>query len=495
MKSIIEQKQPGNFIALEADTQDRAKLQCLSTEVMQWSKDIWILDLTAFKTYWDKESQTKNLSLMALWRKVLNRVFGTTPNQSGKIISFTASYRAVSGSNPWIAILLLYQMRNRDTWGLVAEKSRSGLSLLNDMSWESWWQAIEQAEEHYSNLKFKRFKHPLFRRQKHRLQSAIQRLVFKYPRDMGVLNYTGIKNRYGTILASLWRMTYGPISKTYQTDFPWESWRFHFNPAVNSAMDYPLFDWLQMAPILISDLDRLAKKLEHSGERITQIDWQIRLVDMTEMVIPITFRNPHNLYLEKGDHTTTLLQAQYGFRERMQLLLAKQQTETFDFGKQAITSWQLKVTKSMVLQPVIMDIFGEITQKDSDLETLSQLENELPVTLNQYEYACDWMPEDSFISSDGRSDLEPEGPASEMESLFSRAAEHRPLYIFNQPQPLDKPVVSQTAFTESSLDKWWLKGDVGGFERNYYRCIAPDGKAIWAFCDSHGKWYQHGVFG
>ena len=495
MKSIIEQTPPGDFIALEANTLNRSKLQCLSTEVMQWTSDIWILDLSAFKSYWEKESRARGLSLMALWRKILNRVFGTTPDQSGKIISFTAAYRAVSANNPWLAVLLLYQMRNRDSWGLVAEKSRFGVSLLNDMEWDSWWLAVEQIEKHFQKLKFNHFKRPLFRRQKHRLELAANRLVFKYPMDMKVLNYEGVKTRYGVILANLWRMTYGPVSKTYQRDFPWQSWRFHFNSSVHSDMNYPLFDWQQMAPILISDLDRLATKLEHSGERITQIDWQIRLVDMTELMIPITFRNPHNLYIEKGAHTTALLQAEYGFKEHMQLLLDKQQTEVFDFATQAVTSWQLKVSQSMVMQAIIVDIFGEITQKDSDQETLSQLENELPVVLNQYEHSCDWMPEDSFSSSEERSTLNTEVPDSEIGFLFAGAAVHRPLYILNHPQPLSRSAIPQTTFTESSLNKWWLKGDVGDFERNYYRCIDADGKAIWAFCDSHGKWYQHGIFG
>ena len=47
------------------------------------------------------------------------------------------------------------------------------------------------------------------------------------------------------------------------------------------------------------------------------------------------------------------------------------------------------------------------------------------------------------------------------------------------------------------MDKWWVSVDSEHprpEQRDYYRLTDGDGRALWAFKDTVGKWYVHGVF-
>lgn len=489
----------GAFVAIETDSESRGQLQVLTTEAMRWKERIWIMDVSPFLNYWHRLVARSHGTLTGLWRQVLNQTFGTLADPSSdRVISFVANYRAACARNPWRALLLLYGMKEKDVCGLVGEASRFGRTLLRDLSWESWWQAVADAEEHLSRLQFRQFGRSAFRRQNRRLRLAAERLGFKRPQDMKILDYGGIESRYGTTLADLWRLLHDGDDTEgqapHQMGFPWESWKFRLPPSVKRHMDYPLSLWDRIRPLLRDDMDRLCLRIACDDERVTEIDWYLTLEDMNMPAVPIRFKNPHDLKSERGKHTTALLQAEYAFeRDRKARCAQMVQDEAVDFVP-GIVSWKLCVVGSITVPPVVRDLFGELCQTASEEETLSRLENELPVPLRKFGPCGDWLPEDSYAVQ-GLCGSDP-ASSNEMATLsLDAAAKKRPLYIRRSPLPL--PSIGRFdagEFLESTMDKWWKEED-GNLERDYYRYVDPEGNSGWIFRDSSGKWYQHGIFG
>ncbi|MCP4754825.1 MAG: hypothetical protein GY866_28450, partial [Proteobacteria bacterium] len=393
--------------------------------------------------------------------------------------------------------LMLSWMKEKDVSGLILRKSRFGQSLFGEIPWEIWWREISLVENHFLNSKPKGFTQAKFRNQCRRLELAAVRLGFRLPQEMNVLNYSGVRNRFGTTIANVWKWSYGREANAEatlcQTGFPWKEHRFREPPFVKRHLEYPLVLWERIAPLLDEDLDKLCGSLGASGERVTRLDWHVTLDDLSEFHIPIRFRNPHDMRREKGNHLAALLQANYSFTTAARERFPAESDD--DYSVPPIVGWEIVLSATLVIPDILYDIFGEIAEKESDIEVLLRLENELPVRLNRFTPQKEWLPEDSY-SEKGFGPGEEEMVSSEIERSLDAVAEDRPLYIRNQPLPLQdlKPPTTER-FLESTMDKWWKEKDPGHIERNYFKHIDSRGNATWVFQDSNGRWYQHGIFG
>ncbi len=500
MKTVHRNRESEMFIALETERADPQILQCLTTEVMQWTDTVWIMDISPYYSYWLKQSRTAGSNPISLWRKLFNHLLGEDAEAGrSKIISLSPSYRACCARNPWSAVLLLSVMRGKEINGLISQDSKFGSSLLKELSWKTWWQEVENSETRFSNARIKGFKPARFKQQCKRLRMAVPRLGLKHPRDMSILNYSGVKRRFGETLANIWDWTYGVFQNSresiYQTGFPWQTWRFESPPVVDRHLDYTLLVWEQFAPLLVEDFDKLHRMRRNSGERVTRIDWKLRFDDMRCLEIPIRFRNPHNLRKELGEHQTALLQANYGFIDLMNEKFPTDSQDGSTNPMPIIMGWKLEVSASLCLPDIVLDIFGESQEKDTELDILLKLENELPVSLNRYMSKHDWLPEDSFFEEHFQEE-EVVIPDSEINRSLEALAEDRPLYIRRDPLPIraiKQPRVKD--FLESTMTKWWKEETHPGKERHYFKHIDPEGNSTWVFQDTAGNWYQHGVFG
>jgi len=514
------------FIALESKEENRENLQCLTNQVMRWSEDVWILDLSAFFGYWQKRAEMLNTGVTSLWRTVFNQLFSTedlfgaetgvgvdTDPQQIKVISISPAYRACCAQNPWLAALMLNCMRERAVKGLILQKSKFGQSLFRQISWIAWWQGVSAIETHFSEQKFKGFKQAKFRSQYRRLEAAMLRLGFRFPWEMHILNTDGVKKRFGTSMADLWRWTYGrelsPVESLYHEGFPWKNYLFRAPPAVKHHLDYSVILWEQIAPFLREDLDKLCDALGSSSEKVTRLDWHLTFDDLSKLQVPIRFRNPHDLLAEKGDHTTALLQASYIFAAAAREKFPQTGKDSTPPEAPPIISWEIMLSASLIIPDVFYNIFGEISEQGSDIDILLRLENELPVDLNRFSPQKDWLPEDSYINEAPAQDEE-ETPVSEIDRSLEAVAEDRPLYIRQPPLPLKSlKEPGEDRFLESTMNKWWREAktsrraeetarrekEVASLERNYFKHVDEDGNATWIFQDSHGEWYQHGIFG
>lgn len=500
---------PQVFMALETTGAEREKLQFLTTEVMHWSGDIWILDISPFARYWRMRAQSAGTTVIGLWRASLEQVF----EQSGApgentVLSIAPPYRAACAENPWLAVLMLYGIQAGGVWGLVWQKSRTGRGILAGIDWECWWRGATVAGDHFLGVKRKGFKPSKFRKQVHRLKLAAMRLGFCRPGDMHILNEKGFKKRFGSELAMLWRWTFEkegaghprddseqPAPFLFRMGFPWQGFRFRELPQVRRSPDFSLERWEQVAPQLREDLDKLCDYLQQSGERVVRLDWWVTLEDLKCLYVPICFRNPHDLRREAGDHCTALLQARYAFEDAAREAFPVSPVTGEVDAVLLICNWELVLSETLVIPNICFDIFGDIAGGEGELEILRRLENELPVSLNRFSGCRDWLPEDSYSSRSLAWAEAPEDP-SEMQRSLDAVAEARPLYIRSNPLPLENEGPKGGGrFLENTLDKWWKKGGVVHTERSYFKHVDADGNATWIYRDSSGEWYEHGIFG
>ena len=500
MKPFQEDVYPEVYIALETNREDPQILQSLTTDVMRWSENTWIMDLSRYYKYWLKQAERTRLGVLGLWRKLFNHLLGEEAIDPGsRVISMAPSYRACCARNPWSAMLLLQAMRQRGAKGLVSLRGKSGQSLFQSITWTTWWEQINTIEDHFLHAKIKGFKQSGFRQQCKRLQLAIPRLDFKHPWEMRILNWPGVKKRFGEMLANIWGWSYGSDPKkpqsVYQSRFPWKSWRFGEPPFVRRNLDYPLLLWQQFEPLLVDDFDKLCLATGNSGQRVTRIEWTLTFENMNELTVPICFRNPHNLQEEKKRHLTSLLQANYGFTDTITKAFPPDPENGHYETMPLVLAWELRITDSLYLPDVVLDIFGEGQEKGQELDVLLRLENELPVHLSRFSPRGDWFPEDSFTPEHFEAE-EIVSETPEIRRSLEALAEERPLFIRNKPLPigqLGKKVAVR--FLESTMGKWWKAENSAEKERNYFKHIDPEGNAFWVFRNTAGQWYQHGIFG
>jgi len=384
-----------------------------------------------------------------------------------------------------------------------------GSALLALGDWGSWWQGAVVLCDHFLAAGRKGFKPAKFRKQVQRLKLAALRLGLRRPGEMAILNETGIRNRFGAELALLWRWRFDRVAADfreaagggeaapflYRIEFPWQEFRFRESPRVKRCPDYDLERWEQVAPLLNEDLDRLCRCLGRNGERVVRLDWQVSLVDFGGLHVPIRFRNPHDLRLEAGNHCTALLQARYAFEDATREVFPASPVTGEAAAVLLITSWELVLSETLVIPDLCFDIFGEIADREGELDILLRLENELPVPLQRFFTCSDWLPEDSYRARE-LSWEETEKQVPEMQRSLEAVAEARPLYIRSCPLRLaDNKGGEENRFLENTLDKWWQKGGTALPERSYFKHVDEQGNATWIFRDSSGEWYQHGIFG
>lgn len=118
-----------------------------------------------------------------------------------------------------------------------------------------------------------------------------------------------------------------------------------------------------------------------------------------------------------------------------------------------------------------------------------QLGNQLPVPMTNFTYQDCYQPEYGFR-------VYPQGNLSEnshdLLEIQQAINALRPLHIYDPPRELVPEKTGKLCFLESTMSRWW---ENGVFERNYYLFTDSQGRQLWVFQDSTGKWYLHGIFG
>ncbi|MDT8446521.1 MAG: hypothetical protein RRB13_06440 [bacterium] len=455
-------------------------LWCLSPEVMDFGDGLWLMALGPTLSYWKGRAAQLDTGLAALWRRVLDRLFGSAPPG---VLAPDPGYRAAIAGHPWAAVLLLEAQAERNLGGLVTAEGRRGGELWQRCSWGAWDRALARLTPHLEERKG--FKAAGFRRQRTRLLQAVHRLGLDRPQEARILPAQGIGQRYGGLLADLWALSFGQ-SQPEADPFPWKPLAPKPPAQVRRVLEYNIFEWEAAVPFLIEDLDRLA---DLAPERqVLALGWRVWLEDGDPLELELDFRHPHALEVERGQQKTALTRAQLVFEAaRLQSFRVEEGREEVFFEAPPMIGWELSLLRSVEEPNLMLDLFGGLAAERSELEALASLENLLEVPLQRYAPVWDWLPEDSY---------EPWGSAGDSEAVLFEpslldAARQRPLFLRREAVALEGPPWG-AVFCESVSAKWW--GLPGTVAREYFR-FRRGPKWFWGYRDERGDWFEQGVFG
>lgn len=469
----------------EDETSMPQRLAALTPRLMRWTDEIWLLDLSLCHGYWQARAAAVGRDAMTLVREILQEIMIDGDE--------TTTMRAALADHPWQAALLIAQMRERRLTGLVSLSGPFGEALFRDLTWETWWTCSGTLAEHLHAQGRARFNPAQFRSQCAQMQRAVDRLGFKGPSQLKDVTSPALQRRFGAVLRDLAQWAFGP-AELFESGFPWQSFVFTSLPRVMRHLETPVCEWSHMEALLREDFDRLAGlACWQAGEKVVSLELQLVLVDLAHLVIPIRFRHPHPLHLEKGCHATALLQALYSFESSP--LGTRAQAQAGQEGElyKAAIGWTLVITERLTLPPRSTGLFGD---QDLELMSLLALENKLRVPLESYALRADWLPEDSYGEQGARGPSFDDACAAQQQSLTCVAME-RPLYLYAKPQPFDSQGSSSAwRFQERTMSKWWapLSDKERSLQRDYYRLTDRDQKDLWVFKNGQGHWHVHGVY-
>jgi len=476
------------FMALETESEDLSGFLVFTPKVMRWTDTVWLFDLTPCRKYWQVQAEKYEMTVMTLFQKILTVQFESLPKK-------TASFRAVTALNPWQAVLLLHYMKERNLKGLVNSSGSFGSTLFEQVPWSLWFDTAEQFGLHCESAGRKSFNPARFKRQREQLNRAAKRMGFAGPLGLAHVSASSINRRFGGVIGDLWKWTYPAKRKKKPPSpnddqeplllegFPWILWEMPGKPAVQRHLEYPMWQWEQLEPLLREDFDRLCKLDNWNHyERVTHLSWTIILDDLTPLPVSIYFRNPHSLHREKGTHQTALTQAQYSFFEAVQKKERDQPDEI------PLISWKLVIEERIYIPVKFTDLFGEIQEHNTAKEKLLELENLLPVRIDSYVIRHDFLPEESFANRNTDKSGDYENPYQ-----WVIGAKHRPLFIFEKPEKYS-PDNQTKKFMERTQIKWWKTKPSDNLYRDYYKVTDRERRTQWVYRDVNGNWFLHGIY-
>lgn len=463
---------PQIYVALKCEIEDKALLAhavtCLSTKVMNWASGVWIIDVSQFFSYWKNNAYTKKCTVLELWQRTL---LSTLP---ASLVAEKGICAAVA-DHPWRAVLLLSMLDSDSANDLVTWHSPLGQRLFYSLPWKIWRQCLSQLKQHLSRKDASKLR--LFSA---KLDACIAHLNLPYVCDMHILNSSAITQRFGYLINEVWLWLFA--GKNHES-FPWLSKQFHKPTRITRTLDSPSQLWEHLKPFLRQDLDKLNAKAQLlANQRVVLIEWKVICDNLEEFVVPICFRNPHNLAAEQGEHSCSLAQAYYSFERLTQKL--RDDSDTY---LAAIQAWELTLSEYISLEESEKSLFGDGIKSESD--RLLKLENELSIPLMRFNYTASWVPEDSF-SCARLEDVDLAMLGSSLKAL----ANARPLYVYKIVKVWHSNG-NKRCFLEQSLSKWWQSDGRHNNERRYYKETDAKKLSYWVAQDSDGKKTCCGSFG
>ena len=463
---------------IHRDTDMKNKLQDLSPKVMTWKDGIFLVDLGFCIHYWKTIAAHRKVECIKIWQEILERIF------EGKAYFGSLSF------HPWQSLLLAHTLEDIGVKGLSHVDSTQGKNIFPHISWQQWWRHGEDIIDKKISLGFMAATHKnKFQQNLRKMQISMKRLGCQRPIHISHMSPSQILRRYGKEIQLLWEWTYHynkdeAINTLEDCDqFPWVTDSQEDTPIVKRHLELPTFTWSTLEEYLRDDLNRLCRSPNfNKGERIMSLEWRIILHDLSEIIIPISFRNPHNLHQETPHQRTALLQIRYQFEA-----YASEQKRKYDdieAPPPPISSWSLTASNIIMSSSYLEGLFDS---QQSSIRELLEIENQLPMGLDSYQVIDHWLPEEDFKPTSGSPKV---GPSMMHPGQDPDA---RPLFTYKNPRPLPHPSGGGAwKFTERTMDKWWVSKSKN-LRRDYYHYVNEDGKH-WVFRDTKGRWFLHGIF-
>jgi hypothetical protein len=461
------------YLAISAILLTFENIQVFSPYAMQWDDHIWLIDMRAVTTYWQRQIVMKRMTAVRLLRSKLLEICP----EGGTFI-------CAGSRHPWRAILVLKLMQERSMHGIVLEYEAFGSRLYQQVSWSVWWQALADIGRHFSTQKIRGFAQEKFGQQCQRMQEILPRMGRNSLSQFKIIDGSNIRRRFGRYLEAVWAWTFSQEENQTSIEFPWRQQSASTKYSVSRCLDFPLSEWDYIAGLLIQDLDHLCSQAPDTEKfLVLGLEWRLELSDDTFLPLSIAFRHPHLLSKEMHQHPTALLQAKYAFDNHY-----RKKRKGVDSEMHAIVAWELIITEHLRVSYTDVSLFHDEHQ---DFERLEELENKLPVPLLAYQLNHDWLPEHSYEISAVKENMA--SCKIEMDQWLV-SAYHRPPFIYHKPITYLHNCFGAGAwlFLEKSMNKWWQSNTHK--VRHYYRVVHNDQQSLWVYRTEDGKYYIHGNY-
>ncbi|MBT3585038.1 MAG: hypothetical protein HN509_09030 [Halobacteriovoraceae bacterium] len=476
-------------VKVSSDKNEQRKLFVLTTKVMHWGGDYWLLDLSNMLTYWKWVARQKGFQLFELYEAILEQTFS----------NFTAAF----AYHPWQALLFCEALEQRGE-KLMSLGTPLGNQLFRGHHFSCWLPHLGFFKEHLKARKLEKN----FSSKMNQWQMFLDRMGITRPFDVTHLTPESLSRRFGKWWESLWKWTFSGLpeafdapSSSVQTDlfssslieskdeFYWQDHELEAPPTVERFLEFPLLDWEHISDQLRDDCESLCQQnRDLKFKRVTRLEWQLTFENMKAESCQLVFRNPYDLAADGPDYSSALFQAYYSFLEVTKKI--KKRDDDLDFPiNMAVSSWKLKIRELMELPALNTDLFGTLSQK---LSRQMEMQNKLPRELQSYQLEPTFSPEHSYALSSL--------PKKRDFNLaqWTVSALKRPLFIYSKVVGLEPSRHWQKSFLERVGESWWT-GDLEGsenqaFDRDYYIVEMESGAFYWLFRNSLGRWYRHGIF-
>ncbi len=484
-----------DFCVLEYDgPPSEAQLFSLSPKVMQWSDHSWIIDLQPCRSFWQVQQRQEGLELYDLFEKVISSVFGGL------------NYRCIFAHHPWPALIFLQVLKEKNAQGVYSLDSLFNQKRYKQVDWGKWFAPLHQLSEHLTQLKIKGFRPTDFRSRQNQMKRFVERMGFVGPFDLSQAEASAIARRFSGWIGQVWQWTFQKPEKKEQEQlglfsafenaetlqsFPWRPFELTQAPAVVRHLEYPIDDWSAIEALLQEDLHRLCLDTAWSTPpaQVTEMTWVLTLYNLKTLNIPLLFRHPYDLHAdEKTGFKTALSQAYFAYLDVLEDL--KHRDVDLDLPEQIpLVSWKMLVSGQIFVEPQAISLIPNLNE-NPEMTRILDLQNKLSRPIIAYDLSPDFDPARAFQKKDIGAGLQ----HSHALDPWIAASQKRPFFYYPQAKVLSAPPLSLPVFLERTAISWWEGEDAQSATRDYFLLENEQGQFIWAYKDSTGAWYQHGIY-
>lgn len=487
LKAFPARVDDSRFVAVHGErVPEHENIFCLTPHVMQWSEQVYLLDLHSCMSYWNQQAGRLDTDLSELYKKILQSVFGD-------------NCRAVFCEHPWQGLFYLYYLVANGAPGVYSLNSLFNKKAYKKLPWEYWFAALRELGGHLESINARSFRASRFNVKIAQMQRFVQHMQLPGPWALSEAEVSAIKRRYSGWTGEAWGWTWlsgggrksrrSSCSHSVMADFPWRALKFRQSISVKRHLDYPLSQWDALEPLLREDLARLCGLGGWSSQdRISSLHWRINLFNLQQMDVHISFRHPCSLHRQAPDFKTALYQAYYAYTDMMQALIDRDQDLDLP-AEMPFVSWQLEISHILRMPQIIQDMF-DMEKSAGCYERILDLQNCLPNAIEHYAIRPDFVSDQLFEHADI-------GAARHYDFSLQQWADvdlQRPLFYYTQPLILEKKQCAGARFIERTACNWWRSENSKDLVRDYFILENTQGQYIWVYRNSAGEWYQHGIY-
>ncbi len=483
------QQTPEEFLPYLIVQSERPQtLQSLSSDIMQITESIYVIDLILVEKYWSRVASKNNRSFTQMIEQVVRQ---EVPDATLSLLC----------EHPFQGLVFFNHLKMHESRGFFSTSSLFAQKIYKNMGWHPWMLAARQAHDCFEAAHCLKKERKNFHGKLGQLQRFVERLDMQEFSGLQQAHFFEISRRFKGFIGSLWRWTFPEQQTTpeeltlfltfdhYQRlqGFPWVPF-FQDEPASQQTLlEHSVSDWGSLRESLFLDLEKLSRKPELAPPyKIVQMQWTLTLYDMSQVTETLFFKYPLSFEEEREREFETLLkQLQFcfeGFRQRMR----ERDAEIAMINTPLIVGWLLEVTKGFVLSEKegVLD-FEEQVSRLKNIE-IQELDNKMKSSIQTFKVF------DHFVSG---LDYQEKGLSAKDSgaSVPLVLDQPRPFYLSPEEEELSPTDIKSFQFLDRTSSDWWRRQDALDSYRDCYICELTNKSFVFAYRNYKGQWFQYGL--